>query len=253
MDGSLATLGLGYDKPDKGENLCTTQTGTNPKTILISLSRLQTFIYKLFLISINSKIIWITADKRITNCKKFLNKFIDIIKASGNETLQSMDTMKSVESEIRSDCGHREDDLAAVSVIIAASAGLVVALRPLGTVVVVVVDVRDLVACLGQVLGFDQLLLSPPALLAVLHVLPPLLLGPELAHLDLGGRVLVVGGQLARPLLGDLALPLSEQEGPCGSPGDVAAAIWPHLRYQHHEISTLSHHCELGARCAQLQ
>ena len=234
--------------------MCTTQTGTNPKTILISLSRLQTFIYKLFLISINSKIIWITADKRISNCKKFLNKFIDIIKASGNETLQSMDTMKSVETEIRSDCGHSEDYLTAVSVTIAASAGLVVALRPLGTVVVVVViDVYDLVACFGQVLGFDQLLLSPPALLAVLHVLSPLLLGPELAHLDLGGRVLVVGGQLPRPLLGYLALPLSEQEGSCGSPGDVAAAIWPHLRYQHHEISTLSHHCELGARCAQLQ
>ena len=230
--------------------MCTTQTGTNPKTILISLSRLQTFIYKLFLISINSKIIWITADKRITNCKKFLNKFIDIIKASGNETLQSMDTMKSV--EVRSDCGHSEDYLAAVSVTIAASAWLVVALRPLGTVVVVV-DVADLVARLGHVLGFDQLLLSPPALPAVLHVLPALLPGPELADLDLGGRVLVVCGQLPRPLLGYLALPLSEQEGPGGSPGDVAAAIWPHLRGRHHQISTLSHHRELGARCAQLQ
>ena len=190
----------------------------------------------MFLISINSKIIWITADKRITNCKKFLNKFIDIIKASGNETLQSMDTMKRV--EVRSDCGHSEDYLTAVSVTIAASAWLVVALRPLGTVVVVV-DVADLVARLGHVLGFDQLLLSPPALLAVLHVLPPLLPGPELADLDLGGRVLVVCGQLPRPLLGYLALPLSEQEGPGGSPGDVAAAIWPHLR--HHTINIIKY------------
>ncbi len=150
--------------------------------------------------------------------------------------------MKSVDSEIGSDCGHSEDYLVAVSVVVAAAAGLVVALRPLGTVVVVVVVVQALVVGLGQVLGSDHLLLSPPPLPAVLHVLPPLLLGPELAHLDLRGRVLVVGGQLARPLLGYLALPLSQEEGPGGSPGDVAGAIWPHLRhhiikYQHFLIT----------------
>lgn len=167
--------------------MCTTPTGTNPKTILISLSRLQTFIYKLFSISINSKIIWINVDKRITNCKKFLNKFIDIIKASGNETLQSMDTMN-----MDLDSGHSEYYLITVSVVVTARAWLMVTLGPLGTVIVVVIVQDRLDICLGHVLGFNHLLLSPSALLAVLHMLPPLLPGPELAHLDLGGRVLVV-------------------------------------------------------------
>ena len=158
--------------------------------------------------------------------------------------------MKSVDSEIGSDCGHREDYLVAVSVVVASAAWLVVALRPLGTVVVVVV--QTLAACLGQVLGSNHLLLSPPPLSAVLHVLPPLLLGPELAHLDLRGRVLVVCGQLARPLLGNLALPLSQEEGPGGSPGDVAATIWPHLRYH---IIKYQHFLITPARnrCAKLQ
>ena len=88
------------------------------------------------------------------------------------------------------DSGHSEDDLIAVSVVVTAGAGLVVTLRPLGTVIVVIQDRLDI--CLGHALGFNQLLLAPSALLAVLHVLPPLLPGPELAHLDLGGRVLVV-------------------------------------------------------------
>ena len=46
---------------------------------------------------------------------------------------------------------------------------------------------------LGSVFAPDHLLLPPASLLAVLQVLLPLLLGPELAHLDLTGGVIIGG------------------------------------------------------------
>ena len=46
---------------------------------------------------------------------------------------------------------------------------------------------------LGCVFAPNHFLLSPAALLAVLQVLLPLLLGPELAHLDLTGSVVICG------------------------------------------------------------
>ena len=138
----------------------------------------------------------------------------------------------------RSDGGHCQDDLTAVAVMVAPTAGLVVARGPLGTAVIVVVVVVANDLGLGEVLGPDELLLPPPPLSPVLHVLPPLLLGPELAYLDLGGRVLVLRGQLARPLRRYLPLALAEEEGTGWSPGNVAAAVWPDLQYN--QLSPLS-------------
>ena len=77
-------------------------------------------------------------------------------------------------------------------------------------------------------LGLDDVLLSPPPLLAVLQVLLPLVPRPELPHLDLAGGVVVRGE--AAPLLRDLLLSLPQQEGPGWSPGDVAAAVRSDLK-----------------------
>ena len=60
----------------------------------------------------------------------------------------------------------------------------------------------------GRSLALDQLLLPLPPLLGVLQVLLPLVPGPELAHLDLTGSV-IISGTSSTSLLCDLFLSLS--------------------------------------------